>query len=577
MRGSARAGDTAHRVRATHVNGVDDDVPEFLRAVGEQLRAAAVHFVRSGRSVASRWTDYDEPDAVSGTIAPDVVESLARDWLLAREPHETSAVRSVDGWWLAFAAVGAPSLPLDGALVAVRDPGSPIADTECELLVFAGRALSSLTGTAPLGSEREWRRSGHRAGMGLQSLCQGLDGRNGMLSAFAVRLDLLSAAADVLGGGAADEIIRTTRRRIERWAGTGRVLQLAGADFLVLRDDHADATSAAADADRLRHLLVQPVDVGTARVSRTASIGVATSARRAVSASVLLATAFGALREAQASGGNAVRVDGEAQSCQLERLRLEVELQRAVQNEALRLYYQPEYDLRSGALLGVEALLRWQHPERGLLHPDEFIDVAEASQSMTDVGEWVLREALRQLAQWQAEFPRAQLTMRVNVAASQFGSDNLVDLILHEIGRHGLRSRQVCVEITERTMPTNLGDISAGLAALRKAGVQSAIDDFGTGQSSFAHLRQLPVHAIKIDRGFVAELPADVRSRGIVTSMVQLADVLGLDVVAEGVESHEVAAELIRLGCSRAQGNLLGAAMRAEQIRGLLQAAAVAV
>jgi EAL domain-containing protein (putative c-di-GMP-specific phosphodiesterase class I)/GGDEF domain-containing protein len=554
------------------MTSVDADIPEFLRAVGEQLRASAVHFVRAGRPVGVRWSDPDV-DADDGVLAPEITETLGHDWLLSREPNELSTVQAVDGWWLGIAAVGAPSLPLDGALVAVRDPAGPVTDAERDLLVFAARALSSLTGTAPLGAEREWRRSGHRAAAGLQALCQGLDARHGTLSAFAVRVDELAVVADVLGAGAADEVVRVTRRRIERWAaGAGRVLQLAGADFLVLRDDHPDQAAATADADRLRHLLAGPVDVGSARVTRSASIGVATPRGGPVSAAVLLAVAFGALREAHASGGNHVVLDGATRSCRLERLRLEVELQRAVHNDALRLYYQPEFDLRTGTLTGVEALLRWQHPERGLLQPEEFIAIAEASQAMVEVGEWVLREALRQLAQWQAEFPSTALTMRVNVAAAQFGSPTLVEFVLHEIARHGLSPAQVCLEITERTMPADLSELAAGLNALVKAGARSAIDDFGTGQSSFAHVRELPVDAIKIDRSFVGELIADTRSRAIVTAMMRLADALGLDVVAEGVESHEVAAELVRLGCVRGQGNLLGAAMRPEQVRGLLQA-----
>jgi EAL domain-containing protein (putative c-di-GMP-specific phosphodiesterase class I) len=145
-------------------------------------------------------------------------------------------------------------------------------------------------------------------------------------------------------------------------------------------------------------------------------------------------------------------------------------------------------------------------------------------------------------------------------------------LVAVELAKNGLRGEQVCVEITERSMPSNLTDIALSLAALRKAGVTSAIDDFGTGQSSFTHLRELPVDTIKVDRTFVSDLATDSRSRGIVGAIIDLAAGLGLEVVAEGVESHETAAELIRLGCTRAQGNLLGVAMRAEQIRGLLQA-----
>ncbi|MGH3493155.1 MAG: putative bifunctional diguanylate cyclase/phosphodiesterase, partial [Sciscionella sp.] len=316
----------------------------------------------------------------------------------------------------------------------------------------------------------------------------------------------------------------------------------------------------------------QAVDVGQVRVSRAVSVGVASTARRSQAPAVLLASAFAAMREAQAAGGNTVRLHGEAQERQLAQLRLELELQSAVREGALRLFYQPEFDLRTGALLAVEALLRWQHPERGLLQPEDFIEVCEASQAMAEVGEWVMSESFRQLAQWQAEFPIVPLKLRVNVAAIQLSDSALADLVVLELSKYGLRGEQVCVEITERSMPTNLTDISVTLQALHKAGVTSAIDDFGTGQSSFTHLRELPVDTIKVDRSFVTGVSTDARSKGVVTAIIDLADAVGLEVVAEGVESHETAAELIRLGCTRAQGNLLGAAMRPEQIRGLLQA-----
>jgi len=570
------------------VSSLDGDVPEFLRAVGEQVRAASVQFVGTGTRAAITWDDFIEPD---GGNPAEFLEGIGRDWLISRATTDIVTVSFVDGWWIALAAVGAPSLPLDGALVVTRGPTSPFVDADRELISFSARLLSSVSGTAPLGSDNEWRSSGHRATVGLSELFQGagsgLDGGlgsglgsgldhrydGGHLSAYAVRVDSLGLVADVLGARVAEEIADVTRERMQDWAGSSRrLIQLAGADFLTLRDDRPDNGSALHDADRLWHLLVQPVDVGNYRVGRAVSIGVATTVGRAQSPAVLLAAAFAAMREAHASGGNKVLMHGEEHARRLAEFRLELELQEAVRGGALRLFYQPEFDLRTGTLLAVEALLRWQHPERGLLIPDDFIAVAEASHSIGEIGEWVVRESFRQLAQWQAEFPSLSLKLRLNVAAAQFADSGLTDLVAVELAKNGLRGEQVCVEITERSMPSNLTDIALSLAALRKAGVTSAIDDFGTGQSSFTHLRELPVDTIKVDRTFVSDLATDSRSRGIVGAIMDLAVGLGLEVVAEGVESHETAAELMRLGCTRAQGNLLGVAMRAEQIRGLLQA-----
>jgi EAL domain-containing protein (putative c-di-GMP-specific phosphodiesterase class I)/GGDEF domain-containing protein len=554
------------------VTVLDGDVPEFLRAVGEQLRAASAQLVRTGSRAAITWNDCVQPGEGSNA---DFLEGIGLDWLASRATTDVVTVQFVDGWWVALAAVGAPSLPLDGVLLVTRGPTRPFVEADRELVSFGARVLSSLTGTAPLGSDSEWRSSGHRAGVGLSLLYDGIGSRldGGQLSAYAVRLDSLPLVADVLGPGVAEEIIEVTRERMQEWAGSSRrVIQLAGADFLALRNDRPDNMSALHDADRLRHLLAQPVDVGNYRVARSVSVGVATTSGGSQSPAVLLASAFAAMREAQAGGGNTMRLYGEEHARRVAELRLELELQEAVRDNTLRLFYQPEFDLRTGALLAVEALLRWQHPERGLLIPDDFIEIAEASHSIGEIGEWVVRESFRQLAQWQSEFPPLALKLRLNVAAAQFADGGLTDLVVVELAKHGLRGEQVCVEITERSMPANLTDIVSALAGLRKAGVTSAIDDFGTGQSSFTHLRELPIDTIKVDRSFVTDLASDARSKGIVAAVMDLASALGLEVVAEGVESHETAAELIRLGCTRAQGNLLGAAMRAEQIRGLLQA-----
>lgn len=554
------------------VSALDGDVPEFLRAVGEQLRAATAQFVRLGSRAAITWHDCVPPD--EGSHA-EFLTGVGLDWLATRSSTDLVTVQFVDGWWVALAAVGAPSLPLDGALLVARGPTSPFVPADRDTVGFAARLLSSTTGTAPLGSDYEWRASGHRASVGLSGLYQALDPRRvgGQLSAYAVRLDALPLVADVLGTDVAEQIMQVTRQRMQDWAGSpDRVVQLAGADFLALRQDRSDDVSAVYDADRLLHLLAQPVSTGAYRIGRSVSVGVATTAGRAQSPAVLLASAFAAMREAQTTGGNTVRLFGEEHARRTAELRLELELQAAVREDSLRLFYQPEFDLRSGTLLAVEALLRWQHPERGLLIPDDFIEIAEASHSIGAIGEWVVRESFRQLAQWQSEFPAVPLKLRLNVAAAQFADEGLVELIVGELARHGLRGEQVCVEITERSMPTNLADIASALAGLRKAGITSAIDDFGTGQSSLSHLRELSVDTIKVDRTFVTDLARDRRSRGIVAAIMDLAGTLGLEVVAEGVESHETAAELIRLGCIRAQGNLLGAAMRAEQVRGLLQA-----
>jgi EAL domain-containing protein (putative c-di-GMP-specific phosphodiesterase class I) len=246
------------------------------------------------------------------------------------------------------------------------------------------------------------------------------------------------------------------------------------------------------------------------------------------------------------------------------------ELDRAVRGGELRLVYQPEVHLRTGTVVAVEALLRWQHPLRGLLEPSGFIALAEQSSAINDVGAWVIDEAMRELAAWLSALPNLAVTLRVNVSPLQLAQDGIASVFAAALERHGVPGERVCAEITER-VPRDLARLAAALPRLRALGIRSAIDDFGIGFSGLSQLRALAVDVIKIDRSLVAGIAADERGQTILRAVVDLAGELGIVVTAEGVESDEDARALDELGCEYAQGNLLSAPVPSAEILSLLR------
>lgn len=239
-------------------------------------------------------------------------------------------------------------------------------------------------------------------------------------------------------------------------------------------------------------------------------------------------------------------------------------------NGEMYLLYQPEVDLRTSEVVAVEALVRWQHPVLGRLEPDAFISFAEESGLIKILGAWVVGESFRAFAQWSAATPGLEITLRVNVSPIQLADHSLVPLIAAALAEHRLRGEQICVEITETVPVLDPDGVSAALHTLKKLGVRSALDDFGSGFSSLGRLRALPVDAVKIDRSLIAGLDRDVRAESLVGAVIRLAEDLGIEVIAEGVERPEEAAALVRLGCMRAQGHLFGRPVDAKHVQRLL-------
>ncbi|WP_019931682.1 bifunctional diguanylate cyclase/phosphodiesterase [Nocardia sp. BMG111209] len=248
------------------------------------------------------------------------------------------------------------------------------------------------------------------------------------------------------------------------------------------------------------------------------------------------------------------------------------DLRRAVADGSLVLHYQPEVDLRTGTIRALEALVRWQHPTRGLLPPGAFLQVAEATNLAGELGRWVIRTACAQLAQWRRCGLASNVVLRINVSPVQLVALDFVENIEDVLRRHGIEGSSICLEITEHVVVQDLDRTCATLNGLKELGVQIAIDDFGTGYSSLSQLKALPVDVVKIDRSFVQRLGADPDDLPFVEFIVGLAHSLGLQVVGEGVETTAAARTLVGLGCFRAQGFLIAQPMPAEAVEPHLMA-----
>jgi EAL domain-containing protein (putative c-di-GMP-specific phosphodiesterase class I) len=239
----------------------------------------------------------------------------------------------------------------------------------------------------------------------------------------------------------------------------------------------------------------------------------------------------------------------------IERLQLESELREAVERGQLRLHYQPELDLHTGEVVGFEALVRWEHPTRGLIPPIEFISMAEETGEIVKIGQWVLRQACEQAAQWQDTlFRRRPFTMAVNLSANEFLEAGLAFDVLRTLRDTGLDPKRLRIEITESVLLGDSPITSEIFFQLKRLGVELAIDDFGTGYSSLSYLRKLPADVLKIDRSFVSEVDRDPREGAIVRAVVEVAEAMGMRVVAEGIERPEQLEFLARIGCETGQG-----------------------
>jgi diguanylate cyclase (GGDEF)-like protein len=407
----------------------------------------------------------------------------------------------------------------------------------------------------------------------MEELASRLDQPNESTAFLFIDLDRFKLLNDSLGHAAGDRLLITIGDRLRQRGVTGTfVSRLAGDEFVVLvdRESYEDLRGY---AEALRAEIAAPIEIAGHHVTRTASVGIAESRYGVSTAEALLAQADAALHRAKRRGGNQVNVFDEVLRVEAaDRSQTELLLREAIDIGQLVLHYQPEFNLRSGQLLAVEALLRWAHPSRGLLSAGCFIDIAEESGLIVDVGQWVLREACRQVAAWRTDEALSGLTVRVNLSPAQLASQNIVSLVADCLTANHLPGRVLCLEITEHAVMQDIEQALAALHELKMLGVTFAIDDFGTGFSSMSQLKRLPVDALKVDQSFVAGLTEDSGDRAIVDATARLAQSFGLDLIAEGVETVATADALVALGCYRAQGYLLSRPKPPEELRPILAA-----
>lgn len=396
------------------------------------------------------------------------------------------------------------------------------------------------------------------------------EGRPGPISVMFLDLDRFKVVNDQLGQNAGDRFIEAFAALLRHTTDVPSVIARFGGDeFVVVPTAPMNADRAADVAHRLQSQVHTQVLIDGEMITRTASIGVATGFPGRESASDLLRRADQATRSAKRSGGASVAAFSPEMAAE-EALRndIELRLQATIDSGSgdLVLHYLPEFDMQTGEVLGAEALIRWQHPTRGLLMPDSFIGVVESINLAGKLGRLVMRSACAQLRHWQSRGVGHGSVMRVNVSPVQLVADGIVETVAATLDEFGLAASSLCLEITESVVVADIDATRKTLTRLKDIGVQIAIDDFGTGYSALTYLKSLPVDLLKIDQGFVRELGSNASDRAIVLSIIALANAFGLDVIAEGVETVDAARTLLDFGCSRAQGFLLsrpldGAAM----------------
>jgi diguanylate cyclase (GGDEF)-like protein len=368
-------------------------------------------------------------------------------------------------------------------------------------------------------------------------------------------LDEFKQINDTLGHHAGDELLVAVGRRLQAASRQSDiVVRMGGDEFAVLLPELPNPRAASAVAAHLLRSLRHRLVISGLSVEVGASIGVALAPGHSTDRTTLLRHADVAMYDAKRAGSGIAVYDPGVDRGHARSFTLLAELHRAINEDQLRLHYQPICDA-AGRVSRVEALVRWQHPERGLLGPGEFVPLAERTSLIRPLTSWVLREAARQCAAWRAA--GHQLAVAVDVSPRNLVHDDLPEMVGLAAAATGLPVSALQIEITETAVMTDPDRVAAVLSRLRAMGVLAAIDDFGAGYTSLSHLSTLPVHELKIDRRFVTNLLDDPSDEAVVRSVIHLARDLGIATLAEGVESDRVWARLTELGCDRIQGYLL--------------------
>jgi diguanylate cyclase (GGDEF)-like protein len=386
-----------------------------------------------------------------------------------------------------------------------------------------------------------------------------------------IDIDRFKVINDSLGHEAGDEVLVEVARRLTSSLRPGdTVARFGGDEFVVLCEELDHPAQAIAVADQIQAELARPILVLGAELFIGVSTGISLSTGLDDVAGAMLRDADAAMYQAKNDGrARTVMFSAAMRAQAMGRLDTEVELRRALADGQLRVHYQPLREVQSGRLVGLEALVRWEHPLRGLVPPDQFIPIAEETGLIVPLGEWVLEQACAQLAAWHQIAPG--LSMAVNLSGVQIAQPDLITRVSDILARTGVDPGAVELEITESVLMRDAEETMAVLHALKALGVGLSVDDFGTGYSSLSYLRKFPVDALKIDRSFVDGLGQEAEDSAIVQAIQALAISLGMTTVAEGVETATQLEVLRELGCLRAQGFWFSRPVTAEEITALLE------
>jgi diguanylate cyclase (GGDEF)-like protein len=393
------------------------------------------------------------------------------------------------------------------------------------------------------------------------------------VAALYIDIDGFKDVNDTYGHAAGDELLQIVASRLRSVVReSDTAARLGGDEFVVLVEGSTLDAGPDLIAERVLAVLCQPYDLSTAvgrRLTLTVSIGIAFGLRETVDE--LLRDADLALYEAKAAGRNRYRLfESAMQTAVQDRLAIQMDLAVALEQGQFFLQYQPTFDLRTERMVGVEALIRWRHPTRGIISPDQFIPRAEESGMVVPIGLWVLQEACEKAAGWHRAGHRIRVA--VNVSGRQLDSDQLIEDVRRVLGASGLEARYLTLEVTETALMQDPEATARRLRALKKLGLLIAIDDFGTGYSSLAYLRRFPVDSLKIDRSFITDIAASKQSTALVNTLVQLGNTLHIETLAEGIEDEAQLRTLQREHCDQGQGFLFSRPLDLEDFESFLEA-----
>jgi diguanylate cyclase (GGDEF)-like protein len=434
-------------------------------------------------------------------------------------------------------------------------------------LVTAGQRIETLASTDALTGLVNRKQMSDVLGDALQAARR----RSGHLALLLLDLDRFKTINDSLGQSMGDRVLLDCADRLRACMRQGDVVARVGGDQFALLVHDADFLGAEVAARRMVDAVSHPCSVDGLQFTLTASVGVALYPADGNDAEQLLRHAESAMQRAKQGGRACFRFHQAQHDADLrQRMRLDHAMRQALASQRFRLHYQPQIDLRSGAVVGAEALIRWRDPELGEISPGQFIPVAEDTGFIIAIGDWVLGHAVGQAAQWRKE--GLCMPVSVNVSALQFQQADFNDRVAQVLREHALPAELLELELTESILVHDANDALTRLQQLSDMGVKLAIDDFGTGYSSLAYLKRFPIDRLKIDRSFVKGVPTDESDGAIVRAIVQLAQALQMKVIAEGVETEPQRAFLAELGCDEFQGFLFAPALDApsfeERVRG---------